>query len=151
MWFTFRLNSLTDCQENSMKKLCLAILLMFCFVTTAFAEVNLNTASKEELSGLPGIGPVKAESIIKYREEKGPFKSIDELKNVYGIGDKTFARLKSEISVDTSTTKVTTAQKTETTSATSVTQQQATPASEEKTTANPSVAAQPASKTSNKQ
>jgi competence protein ComEA len=82
-----------------MKKLYAAILLIFLLTTSALAEVNINTASKEELNALPGIGPVKAEAIIKYRQEKGPFKSVDELKNVYGIGDKLFARLKSEISV----------------------------------------------------
>ena len=82
-----------------MKKLYAAILLIFLLATSALAEVNINTASKEELNALPGIGPVKAEAIIKYREEKGPFKSVDELKNVYGIGDKILDRLKSEISV----------------------------------------------------
>ncbi len=82
-----------------MKKLYFAVLLMLFFATTAFAELNINTASKDELNGLPGIGPVKAEAIIKYRDEKGPFKNIEDLKNVYGIGDKIFNRLKSEISV----------------------------------------------------
>lgn len=43
--------------------------------------------------GLPGIGPSKAQAIISYREENGPFESIDELKNVSGIGDKTFEKL----------------------------------------------------------
>ncbi|CAK8721231.1 hypothetical protein GCAAIG_10835 [Candidatus Electronema halotolerans] len=82
-----------------MKKLYAALLLIFLLATSALAEVNINTASKEELNALPGIGPVKAEAIIKYRQEKGPFKSVDELKNVYGIGDKILDRLKSEISV----------------------------------------------------
>lgn len=82
-----------------MKKLYAAILLIFFFTVSAWAEVNINTTSKEELNALPGIGPVKAEAIIKYREEKGSFKSVDELKNVYGIGDKILERLKSEISV----------------------------------------------------
>ena len=88
-------------QEFMMKKLYAAILLIFLLATSAWAEVNINTASKEELNALPGIGPIKAEAIIKYRQEKGPFKSVDELKNVYGIGDKLFDRLKSEISVGT--------------------------------------------------
>ena len=50
--------------------------------------VNINTASIEELKTLQGIGEVRAEAIIKYREAHGPFKSLEDLKNVTGIGDK---------------------------------------------------------------
>lgn len=62
-------------------------------------KVNLNKATEEELQTLPGIGPSKAKAIIQYRQEHGGFKSVDELKNVSGIGDKTFEKLKPEISV----------------------------------------------------
>lgn len=55
--------------------------------------VNLNTASATELQTLSGIGPKKAADIIAYRETSGGFKTIDDLKNVSGIGDKTFERL----------------------------------------------------------
>ena len=61
--------------------------------------VNLNSAQSSELQTLPGIGPAKAEAIIEYRETNGPFKSIEDLKEISGIGDKTFEKLKDLISV----------------------------------------------------
>lgn len=62
-------------------------------------KINLNTASKEELLTLTGIGEKKAEEIIEYRNQN-KFESIDDLKNISGIGDKTFEKLKDNISVD---------------------------------------------------
>ena len=56
--------------------------------------VDINTADQEKLVQLPGIGPVTAEKIIKYRTANGKFKSIDELTNVKGIGDKTLVKIK---------------------------------------------------------
>ncbi len=56
--------------------------------------VNLNTASAEELTSLPKIGPVTAERIIRYREEFGNFSDVDELNNVKGIGEKTIEGLR---------------------------------------------------------
>lgn len=61
--------------------------------------VNLNSATKEQLQTLTSIGDKKADQIIQYREAHGKFKSIDELKEVQGIGDKTFEALKPQLSV----------------------------------------------------
>jgi len=60
--------------------------------------VNLNSATQEELVSLPGIGASKAKAIIDYRTAH-PFKSVDEVKNVRGIGDHLFENLKGKISV----------------------------------------------------
>lgn len=57
------------------------------------ALVNLNTATETELQTLSGIGPKKAADIIAYRDQNGGFKAVEDLKNVSGIGDKTFERL----------------------------------------------------------
>lgn len=57
-------------------------------------KININKADEQELQNLPGIGPAKAAAIIDYRNTGGPFKTIEDLKNVSGIGDKTFEKLK---------------------------------------------------------
>ena len=63
-------------------------------------KININTATAEQLSdGLDGIGTVMSQRIISYREDNGKFKSIDEIKNVSGIGDKTFEKIKDQITV----------------------------------------------------
>lgn len=67
--------------------------------SSAAGKVNLNTATAADLQKLNGIGERKAEQIIAYREQKGGFKSIDELKEVSGIGDKTFDALKDQVTV----------------------------------------------------
>ncbi len=67
--------------------------------TESLAGVNINTADMGTLQTLSGIGEVKAKAIISYREKNGGFKSIDELKQVDGIGETTFQRLKDEITV----------------------------------------------------
>jgi competence protein ComEA len=61
--------------------------------------VNLNTATLDQLESLPGIGPVLAQKILDYRTEHGPFKTIEGLMDVSGIGDKRFAELKPHITV----------------------------------------------------
>ena len=61
------------------------------------APVSINTASAEELQALPGIGEVKAQAIVDYRQENGAFKALEDLKNVPGIGDATFDGLKQSI------------------------------------------------------
>jgi len=65
--------------------------------STVGTKVNLNTAGLAELMTLSGIGEAKAESILKYREKVGRFQNIEELKNVSGIGDAMFERVREEI------------------------------------------------------
>ncbi len=62
--------------------------------------VNLNTATVEELTTLPGIGPALAQRIVAYREEAGGFASIEEVTQVSGIGDATLAKIRDSITVD---------------------------------------------------
>lgn len=62
-------------------------------------KVHLNSASKEEIETLSGIGPSKAEAIIAYREENGLFQSLEDLLNVSGIGEKTIEQLQDSIQV----------------------------------------------------
>lgn len=61
--------------------------------------ININTASKEGLMTLPSIGESIAQNIIEYRQENGDFKSIEEIKNVKRIGDKTYEKIKDYITV----------------------------------------------------
>lgn len=61
--------------------------------------VDLNTATTEQLDGLPGVGPVLAQRILDWRAEHGRFTSIDELQEVDGVGDKKFADLKPHVRV----------------------------------------------------
>ena len=62
-------------------------------------KVNINTVNKEKLETLPGIGETTAQKIIEYREQNGKFKTIEDLKNVSGIGDAKFNSLKDKIIV----------------------------------------------------
>ncbi|AJO58965.1 MULTISPECIES: competence protein ComEA [Bacillus] len=63
------------------------------------ALVNINTATLEELQGISGVGPSKAEAIIAYREENGRFQTIEDITKVSGIGEKSFEKIKSSITV----------------------------------------------------
>ncbi len=67
---------------------------------TATRVVNINTATKEELERLPGIGEVTAERILLYREEQGLFRKPEDIMKVRGIGTKKFEQLKSLITVN---------------------------------------------------
>ena len=62
-------------------------------------KVNINNADESELDELPGVGPSTAQKIIQYRKENGEFKSIDELKNVSGVGEAKFQKIKDLICV----------------------------------------------------
>ena len=61
--------------------------------------VNLNTASQADLEELPGVGPVLAQRILDWRTEHGRFTTVDELGEVSGIGEKTFAQLQAKVTV----------------------------------------------------
>lgn len=63
-------------------------------------KVNLNTADLSQLQTISGIGAKRAQDIIDYRESKGGFTSVDDLKNVSGIGDKTLEKIREEVRVD---------------------------------------------------
>ena len=61
--------------------------------------VNINSATVVELQTLPGIGEKTAELIVEYRQKNGPFKKVEELMNVRGIGEKNFLKLKPQVTV----------------------------------------------------
>ena len=63
------------------------------------AVVNINTASVADFEQLPGIGAKTAARIVEYRQKNGPFKKIEELMNVRGIGEKNFLKLKAQLTV----------------------------------------------------
>ncbi len=63
------------------------------------AVVNLNSAAASDFEGLPGIGAKTAARIIEYRQKNGPFKKIEDLMNVPGIGEKNFLKLKPQLTV----------------------------------------------------
>ena len=67
--------------------------------TATEGKLNLNTASAEELTALPGIGPSYAQRIVEHREKNGPFKKVEDLLNVRGIGEKTFEKIRDRLTV----------------------------------------------------
>lgn len=67
--------------------------------TAPGAVVNINTASAAELDALPGIGAKTAARIVEYRQKNGPFKKVEDLMNVRGVGEKNFLKLKSQITI----------------------------------------------------
>ena len=87
-----------------MKKLFALIVGMFFICASALAAININTATQQQLESLNGIGPVKAKAIMDYRAKNGAFKTVDDLKKVSGIGDKTLEKLKKDISVSGAST-----------------------------------------------
>ena len=64
------------------------------------SKININTATIEELDNLPGVGEATANKILNYREENGIFKSIEEVKNVNGIGEKKYVDIKDKICIE---------------------------------------------------
>ena len=64
------------------------------------SQININKASVEELEQLPRVGLAVAKRIVEYREKNGPFKKVEDLKSVQGIGDKVFDQIRPNIRVD---------------------------------------------------
>ena len=81
-----------------MKKFLFIIVSLLSF-SWALAQVNINTATAQELQTLNGIGPSKAAAIVEYRNANGPFKSPEDIKNVRGIGNGIYQKISSEITV----------------------------------------------------
>ena len=80
-----------------MKKLLLALVMWFAISGVAQAVVNINTATKEELTTLKGVGEKRAQEIINYRTKNGPFKTVDDLEKVSGIGPGIMKQIRSEV------------------------------------------------------
>src|SRR5258706_12636050 len=72
----------------------------------AIAAVNINSATKEQLESLNGVGPVKAPAIIDYRKKNGPFKTLDDEEKADGIGDATLDKIKGDIMLSGTTVPV---------------------------------------------
>lgn len=88
---------LTECKNNEIYSLENNACIEIKETTTISGKININTATKEELMTLTGIGESKANDIIKYRETNGPFKTIEDLTKVNGIGESTLANIKENI------------------------------------------------------
>jgi len=63
-------------------------------------KININSASAKELERLPRVGPVMAQRILSFRNEHGPFHSVEDLKQIKGIGEKTLARIRDRVTID---------------------------------------------------
>ena len=68
-------------------------------MTKSADPVNLNTATSAQIADLPGIGTKTADLVVQYRVKNGPFKKIEEIMNVRGIGEKSFLRIKDRLTV----------------------------------------------------
>lgn len=82
-----------------MKKFALILAGWFLTMGLALAQLNINSATVEQLDGLKGIGPTKAQAIVDYRKKNGPFKSVDDLQNVPGIGPATLKDLRGDVMI----------------------------------------------------
>jgi competence protein ComEA len=85
---------------GALAALALSLALASAVPAAEVATVDINTASEEQLTELPGIGPSKAKAIVEYRQAT-PFRSVEEVMNVRGIGESTFDNLKGMLTVGT--------------------------------------------------
>jgi competence protein ComEA len=89
-----------DIMQRLFMALALAVSAHLLLALPALAAVNINTASQDEFVALKkGLGPAKAQAIIDYRKANGPFKSVDDLKHVKGIGAKRLEKLRPDLTV----------------------------------------------------
>jgi len=89
------------------------LIALFTFSSFAFAAVDLNSATIDELESVKGIGAKKAQAIVEYRQANGPFKSVNDLQNVKGFGEKSVKKLKKDVTVGGATSADTKDDKTE--------------------------------------
>ena len=87
-----------------MKRIALLFAVLLAWAGMALAAVNINTATREQLETLDGVGPVKAQAIIDYRNKNGPYKALADIKKVDGIGDATFEKIRTRINLTGQTT-----------------------------------------------
>jgi len=91
-------------RAKKMVFLCMALAMVVAFSAPSWAgdagKINLNKATAAELSQLKGIGMKYAERIVQYRDKNGPFKNVEDLLNVQGIGPKTLEKNKGRIIVE---------------------------------------------------
>ncbi|QLI82067.1 helix-hairpin-helix domain-containing protein [Chitinibacter fontanus] len=82
-----------------LKKLLMTLFASLALAASAFAAVNINTATATELEALKGIGPEKAKDIVEYRTKNGAFKTPEDIMKVPGIKEGTFAKIKADVTV----------------------------------------------------
>lgn len=82
-----------------MKKIVASLMASLLMCASAWAAVDLNSATQSELESVKGIGPAKAKQIVDYRQKNGPFKSVEALAEVKGFGKSSVSKLKTELVV----------------------------------------------------
>lgn len=90
---------------STARRLLAILLVLFACAAGAAEQVNINTASAEALaSGMVGIGPAKAQAIVAYRDAHGPFKTVDDLLQIKGIGAATLDKNRDRLTAASSAT-----------------------------------------------